>query len=87
MGQRFRLKQSHDCIANLVSAEARIVCAAMKKYGTIVADIGSDWFISGEAQSGWIDANVNEIKNIQSNLFEAVLTGGQMCTRCGLRVS
>jgi hypothetical protein len=83
MGQRFRLKHTYDCVANLVSVEARVVCEAMKKYGTIVADIGANWFISGEAHPGWNDANVDEIKNIQSDHFEAVLTGGQLCTDAG----
>jgi hypothetical protein len=83
MGQRFRLKASFDCNA-MTTLEGRVVCTAMKKYGLIVADIGSDWFISGEAHPGWNDANILEItQKISSDHFEAVLTGAQVCTDAG----
>lgn len=84
MGQRFRLKQSYDCAQHLSSQEARVVCIAMQTYGLIVADVGSNWFISGESHPGWMDGHVNEIKTIPSNMFEAVVTpGSQLCTDAG----
>jgi hypothetical protein len=51
MGLRLRLKASVD-ISHLPK-QARIVAEAMKKYGVIVADNGSPWYISGAPDSRW----------------------------------
>ena len=51
MGLRLRLKASVD-ISHLPN-QARIVATAMKKYGVIVADNGSPWYISGAPDSHW----------------------------------
>ena len=55
MGARFRLKASVD-ISNL-NPESRIIAQAMKDYGVIVADNGSNFFFSGASYS--VDANNN----------------------------
>jgi hypothetical protein len=51
MGARARLRSSFDC--NALVTKARVVCVAMQKYGLILADVGTSWFITGEASSGW----------------------------------
>ncbi len=79
MGARLRLKASYAC-GGLTSAEARVVCAALKKYGAIVADNGSPWYISGEANAAWNAANVNAIKAIPTSAFEFVYTGAPCLT-------
>lgn len=48
MGLVARLRGSFNC-SNLQTRTARTVCTAMQKYGLILADNGSPWFIAGEA--------------------------------------
>jgi hypothetical protein len=54
MGLRLRLKASFSTSG--FSGPGLIVATAMKTYGLIVADIGSDWFFQGDSDNGW-DAN------------------------------
>ena len=51
MGQRLRLKASVSTAG--LPKQARIVAEAMKRYGVIVADNGSPWFISGAPDDHW----------------------------------
>lgn len=46
MGMRARLKGSYMCSA-LTTGAGRAVCRALQKYGAIVADVGSGWFLTG----------------------------------------
>ena len=73
MGLRFRMKAGYDCSG--YSQEAQVFCTAFKKYGLIVADNGSDWFISGAPDSQWNDDALNDLKQITGDAFEAVYTG------------
>jgi len=73
MGARFRLKASYDCSA--MSSEAKVVCAALKQYGMIVADNGSNWYISGEHDPRWNDDALSDLGAIPGSAFEAVQTG------------
>lgn len=81
MGMRLRLLPGFDCsnggtIQN--GTVAFVVCAAMKKYGLIVADNGSPWYIGGQAtcQWGWQDdsigihAQVQQIKDYKINVAD-----------------
>ncbi len=71
MGQRFRLKASFDISA--FSSEVQVILLALKKYGMILADNGSSWFISGAPDSRWNDDMlVNELKLVKGSNFEAV---------------
>ncbi|HEX5691738.1 MAG TPA: hypothetical protein VFX76_17105, partial [Roseiflexaceae bacterium] len=71
MGQRFRLKASVDISG--FSEQTRVILTALKKYGMIVADNGSSWYISGEPNAGWNDdALVSELRQITGDDFEAV---------------
>ncbi len=45
MGQRLRLKASVD--VDDMPRQARVIATALKRYGMLVADNGSNWFISG----------------------------------------
>src|SRR5262249_12363208 len=51
MGLRVRLKASFDISS--FPPQSRIVLQALKTYGMMVADNGSDWFVSGEPSAGW----------------------------------
>lgn len=85
MGARFRLKASFDI--SRFSPRARVVLAAMRTYGLVVADNGSDWYFQGTADSRWPIALVDELKRIPASAFEAVdtsrlkVTDGSMATR------
>ena len=71
MGQRFRLKASFDISG--FSPEVQVILRALKKYGMILADNGSSWFISGAPDSRWNDdILVNELKLVKGSHFEAV---------------
>jgi hypothetical protein len=72
MGQRFRLKASFDISS--FPRQARIVLAALKKYGMIVADNGSSWFISGAPSPGWSNDQLHTLGRVTGRDFEAVDT-------------
>jgi hypothetical protein len=80
MGARLRLRASFDC-NTFVSTEARVICTAMKKYGLINADNGSDWYISGAPHPSWNDDHLGELKSLNViNNFDYVDTGAPICT-------
>jgi hypothetical protein len=74
MGARFRLRKGFD--ASGFSDDARVVVRAMKHYGLIVADNGSDWYFQGTVDSGWTNAFVNPLKQIPASAFVAVDESG-----------
>lgn len=78
MGMRFRMKNSFDC--GDFSNEAQVICAALKKYGMIVADNGSNWYLSGAPDSRWDDEALGDIKTIPGRAFEVVETGDPLVT-------
>jgi len=70
MGMRVRLKASVDISS--FSQNDQVILIALKKYGMILADNGSDWFISGAHDSRWDDDELSEIKNLHGRDFEVV---------------
>jgi hypothetical protein len=76
MGQRFRLKPGFDTSG--YSTEVRVILTAMKRYGIILADNGSPWYISGAPDERWVNDVLHEIKDIPGSAFEAVDTSGMM---------
>jgi hypothetical protein len=71
MGQRFRLKASFDISG--FSEHTQVILRAMKKYGIILADNGSDWYISGTPDDRWNnDVLVSEFRQLHGRNFEAV---------------
>ncbi|MEJ8643360.1 hypothetical protein WKI68_22115 [Streptomyces sp. MS1.HAVA.3] len=74
MGLRLRLKSSVD--TSQMAPQAKAVAEALKKYGAIVADNGSPWYITGEENSGWDNAQLDALKDIKGSDFEAVDTSG-----------
>jgi hypothetical protein len=73
MGLRLRLKVSFDISG--FSGQSRIILAALKKYGMIVADNGSSWYITGAPDSRWDDTDLDQLKTVPGNAFEVVQTG------------
>ena len=76
MGARFRLKGSVDI--SHFSRDTQVVLTAMKHYGLIVADNGSNWYFQGAAQPGWDNTMLDELKTIPAGDFEAVDTSSLM---------
>ncbi len=72
MGQRFRLKASFSEVG--YTGQALAVIHAMKKYGLILADIGGNWFISGAADTCWDNEDLDQLKAIPGNQFEAIIS-------------
>src|SRR3954471_11675074 len=72
MGQRFRLKKSFD--TSRYPRQARIVLEALKRYGMILADNGSSWFISGAPARGWNNDDLHTLGQVTGSDFEAVDT-------------
>ncbi len=72
MGQRFRLKAGFDTTG--FPASVQPILRAMKKYGLIVADNGSNWYFSGAPDDRWSDDDLNSLKQLQGSDFEAVLS-------------
>lgn len=73
MGLRLRLKASFD--TSPYTGDTRVILEALKKYGMIVADNGSNWFISGATDSRWNDTDLDQLKNVPGSAFEVVTTG------------
>ncbi len=78
MGLRLRLKASFD--VNGYHGQARVVLEALKKYGLIVADNGSNWFITGASDARWNDGDLNQLKSVLGSAFEVVDTGEALHT-------
>jgi hypothetical protein len=72
MGARFRMKAGYSC--TVYSAEVRVICAALKRYGMLVADNGSNWFVSGAHDPRWDDDALGDLKSIPGSACEAVDT-------------
>ncbi len=70
MGQRFRLKASFDI--SPFPADVQVILKALKKYGMMLCDNGSAWYISGEPDSRWNNSNLSTMRNVPGSAFEAV---------------
>ncbi|MCC6268802.1 MAG: hypothetical protein IT300_14640 [Dehalococcoidia bacterium] len=73
MGARLRLRADFDTSG--YTGDSRVILEALKKYGLIVADNGSNWFITGATDSRWDDDDLNQLKNVPGSAFEVVDTG------------
>jgi hypothetical protein len=72
MGQYFRLKTTF-VIDNSFSPQGRVILQALKKYGMILADNGSSWYISGAPHASWDnDALADDFNRVSGSDFEAV---------------
>jgi hypothetical protein len=73
MGLRMRLKAGFDITGYTATAQAFL--RAFKKYGVILADNGgrsSTFFFQSEANAGWNDDEINDLKRVPVSAFEAV---------------
>jgi hypothetical protein len=70
MGARFRLKRKFPMAG--YHPETKIVLRAMKRYGLILADNGSNWYFGGAEDVGWPTDVLDELKSIPAGAFVAV---------------
>ena len=69
-GARIRLKAGFDISG--FSATNQIILRAMKKYGLILADIGSNMYISGAPDSRWNNDDLQNLGLVHGSDFEVV---------------
>jgi hypothetical protein len=80
MGLRLRLRSSYDLSG--FSGQALVIARALKHYGIINADNGSNWFITGATDSRWNDNNLNQLKSIPGSAFQVVKSAAKPITDC-----
>jgi hypothetical protein len=73
MGLRLRLRAGYD-IAGFTGA-ARVILEALRRYGMVVADNGSNWYVTGASDPRWNDTDLNQLKAVPGSAFEVVQTG------------
>ena len=74
MGLRLRLRREFDI--RPFPPQARAVLLALKRYGMIVADNGSSWFVSGAPDPRWTNAQLHTLRRVRGLEFEVVDTRG-----------
>jgi hypothetical protein len=52
--------------------EARIVLEALKRYGMILADNGSSWYVTGAPSPGWSNDDLHTLGRVHGSDFEVV---------------
>jgi hypothetical protein len=72
MGQRLRLKAGFDISG--FPRQSRIVLTALKRYGMIVADNGSSWYVIGAPSRGWDNDDLHSVNGVPGSAFEVVDT-------------
>jgi hypothetical protein len=76
MGQRVRLKASKNISG--FSPHIQVILQAMKKYGMILADNGSNWYVSGTHDPNWDDNELSALSQIKGSDFEVVNTPSRL---------
>jgi hypothetical protein len=71
-GGRIRLKQGYDISG--FSPEVQVILKAMKKYGLMLADIGSNMYVSGAPDDRWDNEDLHALGTIKASDFEVVKT-------------
>jgi hypothetical protein len=74
MGLRVRLKASVDI--SKFGPQARVILLALQRYGMILADNGSPWYITGAPDSRWNDDGLHALGQLHGSDFEVVDTSG-----------
>ena len=72
MGLRLRLKGGYDISG--FPPQARVVLQALKEYGMMVADNGSNWFVSGAPDARWSNDDLHTLHGVPCSAFEVVDT-------------
>ena len=70
MGLRVRLRADYP--TGGFPAQARVVLEALKRYGMVVADNGSNWFISGAPDPSWSNDDLHSLGRVKGSDFEVI---------------
>jgi hypothetical protein len=70
MGMRVRLKASFD--THSFPPQARAVLEVLKRYGMILADNGSNWYITGAPDPRWSNDDLHSLGQVHGSDFEVV---------------
>jgi hypothetical protein len=70
MGLRVRLKASFD--TRSFPPQARAVLETLKRYGMILADNGSNWYITGAPDPRWSNDDLHSLGRVHGSDFEVV---------------
>ena len=73
MGLRLRLNAHFDLAS--FHGQALVILRALQRYGLIVADNGSSWYITGAPNPGWNEADLDQLKQVPGSAFEAIRSG------------
>jgi hypothetical protein len=73
MGLRLRLKATFGLAG--YHGQALVILRALKRYGLIVADNGSSWYVTGAPDGRWNDEDLDQLKTVPGAAFEAVRSG------------
>lgn len=76
MGARFRLKADYDISG--FPPELQVILQAMKTYGIMLADNGSNWYVSGAPDEHWDNDMLHLLDVLTGDDFEAVDTSALM---------
>lgn len=74
LGLRVRLKAGFDISG--FSPQVQVILRALKKYGLMLADNGSPWYLSGVPDERWDNDVLHELHDVPGSAFEAVDTSG-----------
>jgi hypothetical protein len=72
MGLRVRLKASVDI--SRFGPQSRVLLVALQRYGMILADNGSPWYVTGSPAAGWDDDDLHQLQQLHGSDFEVVDT-------------
>jgi hypothetical protein len=72
MGARFRMRAGYRLPASRCFRACQVVIRAMKTYGLILADNGSNWFFQGTTDRRWTYTMVDQLKAIPASAFQAI---------------
>jgi hypothetical protein len=72
MGLRVRMKAGVDLSG--YTGAARVILEALKKHGLILADNGSNWYISTTIDDNWAASTIRDIRDFHGSDFEVVQT-------------
>jgi hypothetical protein len=70
MGLRLRLRASFD--TRPFPRQARIVLVALERYGMLLADNGSSWYVSGAPDRRWSNAELHTLARVHGSNLEVV---------------
>jgi hypothetical protein len=73
MGLRLRLKAGYGLAG--YHGQALVILRALKRYGLIVADNGSSWYITGAPDRHWNDEDLDQLKSVPGSAFEVISSG------------